>query len=180
MVTSLSHPNHLLQAVSQGIHCLIATKTTPNTIIASLDTIVWFTPTVPPLRAKHLLASHHRDILSRGASPTGTRFRNQMRRASCLGFCTGFCSYSRHVAVIRLLSTLPSRKTRVCYEVIFTETLHNQHIRVFRTMVLARVSHEYYLLCYSRQVSVGTFLAMLRSLIKSPLKEEFDSEMRID
>ena len=124
MVTSLSHPNHLLQAVSQGIHCLIATKTTPNTIIASLDTIVWFTPTVPPLRAKHLLASHHRDILSRGASPTGTRFRNQMRRASCLGFCTGFCSYSRHVAVIRLLSTLPSRNTRVCYEVIFTETLH--------------------------------------------------------
>ena len=30
--------------------------------VASLDTIVWFIPTVPPLRAKHLLASHNGDI----------------------------------------------------------------------------------------------------------------------
>ena len=55
--------SHLLHAASQGIYCLIATATPSNTI-ASLDTIVWFTPTVPPLCVKHLLASYYRDTLS--------------------------------------------------------------------------------------------------------------------
>ena len=54
--------NHLLNAVSRVIYCLITTATTSNTI-ASLDAVVWFTPTVLPLRAKHLLASHYRDKL---------------------------------------------------------------------------------------------------------------------
>ena len=52
---------------------LITTATTSKTV-ASLDTVVWFTPTVPPLRAKHLLASSHRDnhILSYWATePAG-------------------------------------------------------------------------------------------------------------
>ena len=53
--------NRLLQAVPQGIHYLVVTATTSK-VVASLATIVWFIPTVPPLRAKHLLASHHRDI----------------------------------------------------------------------------------------------------------------------
>ena len=57
--------NHLLHPVSQAIHCVIVTATTSNTIqVASLDTlVVWFTPTVPPLCAKNLLASHHRDTI---------------------------------------------------------------------------------------------------------------------
>ena len=48
-----------------------------------------------------LCGVHHADciaritlesIVSRGASPTATKFRNQVRRASYLDFCTGFCS----------------------------------------------------------------------------------------
>ena len=54
--------NFLLHAVPQGIHCLVVIATTSNTV-ASLDIKVWFTPTVPPLRVKHLLALHHRDRL---------------------------------------------------------------------------------------------------------------------
>ena len=60
--------NHLLHAVPQGIHCLIVTATTSNTV-ASLDTILWLTPTVPPLRAKHLLASDHRDNVATSIHP---------------------------------------------------------------------------------------------------------------
>ena len=48
-----------------------------------------------------LCGVHHADciaritlesIVSRGASPTANKFRNQVRRASYLDFCTGFCS----------------------------------------------------------------------------------------
>ena len=51
---------HLPQVVPHGGCCLITTATTSNAI-ATLDTIVWFKSTVPPLRAKHLLALHHHD-----------------------------------------------------------------------------------------------------------------------
>ena len=62
--------NHLPNAVPRGIYCLITTATTSNTI-ASLDTVVWFTPTIPRLRAKHFLASHHRNKLIRYKSSHG-------------------------------------------------------------------------------------------------------------
>ena len=62
MVTSLSQPKPFATSSAQGIYCLITTATTSNAI-ASLDTVVWFKPTVPPLRVKHLIVSHHFDRL---------------------------------------------------------------------------------------------------------------------
>ena len=60
MVTSLSHPKIICYKQFHKAYGLTKTTTTSNTG-AGLDTIVWFTPTVPSLRARHLLASHHLD-----------------------------------------------------------------------------------------------------------------------
>ena len=50
MVTSLLHPKTICHKLFHKAYGLMTTATTSNTV-ASLDTIVWFTPIVPPLHA---------------------------------------------------------------------------------------------------------------------------------
>ena len=99
MVTSLSHSNHLPHVVLQGIYYLTTTAITSNAK-ASLDTIVWFKPTVPSLRAKHLLASHHHDIL---APPTYIQLIS-------VGGATSVNAHKKSSAISRMIETVASKK----------------------------------------------------------------------